>query len=187
MGTPNTFPFPLPQTSAPFVNPKTGSLSLAGLRFLEALWNRTGSAPGSNAATFLVSTNNLSDIQNEATARSNLGLANVLYANTAVSVTSVSIGGNVVLGAASLSFSGNQVVGPTSLSFSGTQVVGPRITGWGTPSGGSRSSGAAYAGQTIGSVYSQGAAQQTDNAVKTVSQQLMQLIADLKTHGLLGT
>ena len=68
-----------------------------------------------------------------------------------------------------------------------TQVLGQQITGWGTPSGGSRSSGASYAGTTQGATYSQTNVQATDNAVKLVSQQLMQLIADLKTHGLIGT
>jgi hypothetical protein len=76
-----------------------------------------------------------------------------------------------------------------TLQFSGglLQVDGSTITGWGTPTGGARSSGAAYAGQTMGASYSQTAAQQTDNAVKTVSQQITQLIADLETLKLVGT
>jgi hypothetical protein len=52
-----------------------------------------------------------------------------------------------------------------------TQVVGPRIAGWGTPTGGSRIS--SFNGATA--------------TLSQTSQALAQLIADLKTHGLLGS
>jgi hypothetical protein len=58
----------------------------------------------------------------------------------------------------------------TSVSVNATQVAGPRITGWGTPTGPSRISNFPGASATL---------VQCSNAIA-------QIIADLKTHGMLG-
>jgi hypothetical protein len=76
----------------------------------------------------------------------------------------------------------------TTVSVGGNQVVGARVTGWGVPSGTlDRTALAAYAGQTVSAGYVQAEAQATDDAVKKVSQELAALITDLRTHGLIGT
>lgn len=76
----------------------------------------------------------------------------------------------------------------TTISVGGNQVVGARVTGWGAPSGTlDRTILAAYAGQTVSAGYVQAEAQTTDDAVKKVSQELAALITDLRAHGLIGT
>jgi hypothetical protein len=56
-------------------------------------------------------------------------------------------------------------------------------TGWGAPSGTlSRAAYASYAGQTVSAAYVQAEAQQTDDAVKLLSQVVAAILTDLRTQ-----
>jgi hypothetical protein len=141
-----------------------------------------GTAATQNASAFLQTADNLSDLNNVSTARTNLGLGSAaihpasdfataaqgaeadsaLQPNTAVSVTSVSIGGKIVLSG--------------------------QVPGWNAPSGAqTRGTYTVYGGQTMGASYSQTAAQSNDDALKGLSQTVAALISDLRTQGLIGT
>ncbi len=80
------------------------------------------------------------------------------------------------LSAASLSADGD--ASAAAYSVSGQQVVGDRVAGV--------SAYTAYAGQTVGAAYSQSQAQATDDATKAASAKLAQVVAALRTHGLIG-
>lgn len=210
----SNFPTPMPQAGAPFIDLRTGNLTIAGYRWAVNVWNRTGGDAGSNstsvlqaannlsdvvsvsqsrlhlglgsAATqsvtaFLQPTNNLSDLTSDTTARTNLGLGDA--ATHAASDFATAAQG----AKADTALQPNTAISVTTVSVSGNQVLGARITGWGTPSGGSRGSGAAYAGQTMGAAYDQTKAQANDDALKALSQKFTALIADLETQGLIGT
>lgn len=58
------------------------------------------------------------------------------------------------------------------------RVVSARVTGI--------AAYGAYAGQTVGAAYAQAEAQATDNAIKTASAKLAQVVTALRTHGLIG-
>lgn len=58
------------------------------------------------------------------------------------------------------------------------RVVSARVTGI--------AAYGAYAGQTVGAAYAQAQAQATDNAIKTASDKLAQVVTALRTHGLIG-
>jgi len=69
----------------------------------------------------------------------------------------------------------------TKYRIGGAVVLAGQSTGYGTPTGGTKTSSyAAYAGQTWGGSYSQTIGQNLDNAVKTLGQMFAQLIVDLK-------
>lgn len=80
------------------------------------------------------------------------------------------------LSAASLSADGD--ASAAAYSVSGQKVVGDRVAGV--------SAYTAYAGQTVGAAYSQSQAQATDDATKAASAKLAQVVAALRTHGLIG-
>lgn len=198
----SNYPTPMPQPGAPIVDIQTGQLTITGYRFLLNIWSRTGAAGGSNATAVLQSANNLSDVASAASSRANLGLGTAAThnvnaflqpSNNLSDVASAGTArGNLGLGSAATHDAADFCqtgtdISVTHVKIGGVQVLGPQITGWGTPSGGVRGSGAAYAGQTMGAAYSQTAAQQTDDAVKTLSQKFMALIADLETQGFLAT
>ncbi len=69
-------------------------------------------------------------------------------------------------------------VDTVTVTVLGNQVVGSRQTGFPVMT--------AYAGQSVGATYSQSQAQTTDDAVKTLSQKLVQLNNALRSHGLIG-
>lgn len=208
------YPFPMPQPSAQIIDPSTGRWTQVGYKWSLSMWGRTGGPVGSNSADVLQSANNLSDVGSKAQSRTNLGLgtaatqnvgaflqtANNLgdLANPAAARTNLGLGDAATHPASDFATAAQGALAASALQpgtdisvthvlIGGNTVLGPRIAGWGTPSGGVRGSGVAYAGQTVGATYSQTQAQATDDAVKAVSQKLTALIADLQTQGLIGT
>lgn len=178
----------MPQAGAAFVDVRTGQLTIAGYRWAINIWSRTGADKGSNSASTLQSANNLSDLASPTAARGNLGLGSAATQSAGAFATAAQgAHADTALGLASTALQPNTPISVTTVSIGGHQVLGPQITGWGTPTGGVRGSGAAYGGQTIGATYTQSQVQQTDDAVKALSQKFMALIADLETQGLIAT
>jgi hypothetical protein len=161
----SNYPTPLPQASAPFVDIATGKLTITGYRFVSDLWNRTGAAAGSNSTAVLQSADNLSDVPDVKQARANLGLGSAATRDASAFATAAQ-------GAlASTALQPGATINITAVDIGGVQVVGARAGGWGAPTG------------TLSR-----AALDTGTATLTqVAQALGALIADLTSHGLIGT
>ena len=89
--------------------------------------------------------------------------------------------------AATYSATGIDLVPGAVYKINAVQVMGPRITGWGTPSGTlTRTTFAAYAGQTVSNPPTQAQVQAIDDHLKIVSERLAALITDDIAQGSKG-
>lgn len=74
------------------------------------------------------------------------------------------------------------------IQVGGTRVVGTRMTGWGAPSGTFlRSTLNTYTAPTISASYTQSEVQAMADHIQVLSRTLAALIADCRSHGLIGT
>jgi len=99
------------------------------------------------------------------------------------------IAGNAALTATTLSFGGTASLTATTLSMSGTQVVGTRKTGYTNAATGTADRATALSGawtQTISAAYSQAEVQGLRTQIIFLTQRLVGLDADLRSHGLIG-
>lgn len=89
--------------------------------------------------------------------------------------------------AATYSATGIDLVSGAAYKINTIQVMGPRITGWGAPSGTlTRTTFAAYAGQTVSNPPTQAQVQAIDDHLKIVSERLAALVTDQITQGSIG-